>query len=64
MSQNAILAKCQSPKSLILLNFSMNLSETFRIDVNMDFANNVEADFWFRPPKQFEPKIQKKVQAW
>ena len=42
ISQNAIFAKCQSqsPKSLVL-HFSMNLSETFRIDVNMDFANNV-----------------------
>ena len=25
---------------LLLLHFSMNLSETLRIDVNMDFANN------------------------
>ena len=24
---------------ILLLNFSMNLSETFRIDVNIDFAN-------------------------
>ena len=30
--------KCHSPKSL-LLHFSMNLSETFRINVNMDFAH-------------------------
>ena len=40
ISQNTILAKWQSPKSL-LLHFLMNLSETFRIDVNMDFANNI-----------------------
>ena len=33
--QNAILVKCQSPQFLLLLHFSMNLSETFRIDVNM-----------------------------
>ena len=39
ISQNAILAKCQSPKSLLFLQFFMNLSETFRIDVNIDFAN-------------------------
>ena len=45
ISQNAILAKCQSPKSLLLLHFSMNLSETFRIDVNMDFANNLVRGF-------------------
>ena len=53
ISENAIFAKCQSPKSLLLLYFSMNLFETFRIDVNMDFANNIEAEFYFRPPKQF-----------
>ena len=34
LSQNAIFDKCQSPKFLPLLQFSMNLSETFRIDVN------------------------------
>ena len=39
ISQNPILSKCHSPKSLLLLHFSMNLSETFRIDVNMDFAH-------------------------
>ena len=39
ISQNSILCKCHSPKSLILLHFSMNLSETFRINVNMDFAH-------------------------
>ena len=38
ISQNHILLKCHSPKSLLLLHFSMNLSETFRINVNMDFA--------------------------
>ena len=41
ISQNAILAKCQSPKSLLLLHFFINLSETVRIDVNMDFTNNL-----------------------
>ena len=45
------------PKSLLLLHFPMNLSKTFRIDVYMDFANNLEAEFM--PPKHFEPKIQK-----
>ena len=29
ISQNPILPKCHSPKSLLLLHFSMNLSETF-----------------------------------
>ena len=38
ISQNPILPKCHSPKSLLLLHFSMNLFETFRINVNMDFA--------------------------
>ena len=44
ISQNAILAKCQSSKSLLLLQFLMDLSETFGINVNMDFANNLEAE--------------------
>ena len=53
ISQNAILAKCQSPKSLLLIHFSINLSETFKINVNMNFANNLEAECSFRPQKQF-----------
>ena len=44
ISRNAILTKCQSPKPLLFLHFSMNLSETFRIDVNIDFANSIEAE--------------------
>ena len=39
MSQNPILPKCHSPKSQLLLHFSMNLSETLRINVNMNFAH-------------------------
>ena len=39
LSQNSILRKCHSPKSLLLLHFSMNLSETLRINVNMDFVH-------------------------
>ena len=52
ISQNPILPKCHSPKSLLLLHFSMHLSESFRINVNMDFAhtNLIVADFCFRPP--------------
>ena len=38
ISQNPILPKCHSPKSLLLLHFSINLSETVRINVNMDFG--------------------------
>ena len=38
ISQNIILRKWRSPKSLPLLHFSIKFSETFRIDVNMDFA--------------------------
>ena len=41
ISQNPILPKCHSPKSLHLLHFSMNLFETFRINVNMDFADTL-----------------------
>ena len=39
ISQNPILPKCDSPKSILLLHFTMNLSENFRINVNMDFAH-------------------------
>ena len=45
LSQNPILPKCLSPKSLLLLQFSMNLSETFTIYVNMDFANTNHGRF-------------------
>ena len=45
ISQNLILPKCHSPKSL-LLHFSMNLSETVRINVNMDLGSK-----FFRRPK-------------
>ena len=45
ISQIPILPKCQSPKSLLLLHFSMNLTETFRIDVNMDFAKTSHDGF-------------------
>ena len=57
ISQNAILTKWQSPKSLLYstflllyifttpTTFFMNLSETFSIDENMDFANNMVCRF-------------------
>ena len=45
ISQNPFLPKCHSPKSLLLLHFSMNLSETFRINVNMDFAHTNSGRF-------------------
>ena len=62
ISQNAILAKCQSPKSILLLNFYVNLSETFRIDVNMDFANNLVRGFLIKASeKNYEPEIKKRV---
>ena len=41
ISQTPILPKFHLPKSLILLYFSMNLSENFRINVNMDFAHTI-----------------------
>ena len=55
ISQNPILPKCHSPKSLLLLHFSMNLSESYRINVNMDFAHTIRGRFLI------EPKIQKMV---
>ena len=45
ISQNPISPKCHSPKSLLLLYFSTNLSETFRINVNMDFAHTNRGRF-------------------
>ena len=52
-------SQCHSPKSLLLLHFSMNLSETFRINVNMDLAHtNCGLFFYSGPQKNFEPKIQ------
>ena len=47
ISQNPILPKCHSPKSLLLLHFSMNFSETFRMYVNMYFANTSSGRFLF-----------------
>ena len=51
-SQNAILAKCQSPKSLLLLHFFMKVSETFSIDINMDFANSLVREFLIQASKK------------
>ena len=63
--QNLILAKCQSPKSLLLLHFSMNLSETFRIDVNMVFANTNLGGFLIEGPQiSFEPKMNLNCFLW
>ena len=47
ISQNPILPKCHSPKSLLLLNFSMNLSKCFRINVNIDFAHTNRSRFFY-----------------
>ena len=52
ISQNPILPKCHSPKSLLLLHFSMNLSETFRINVNMDFAHTERGRFFIEASKK------------
>ena len=64
ISQNVILAKRKLPKYLLLLYFSMNLTGTFRIDVNMDFTNNITQQRIFDLGLQniFEPKIQKNGQ--
>ena len=56
LSQNPILPKCHSPKSLLLLHFSMNLSGTFRINVNMDFAHTI---FDLGLKKNLSPKSRK-----
>ena len=61
ISQNAILAQCQLPKSLLLLHFLMNLSQTFRIDVNMDFANNLVRGFLIYAPKKISAQNPKKT---
>ena len=45
ISQNSILPKCHSPKSLLLQHFSMNFSKTFRINVNIDFAHTHHSRF-------------------
>ena len=37
ISQNPILPKCHPPKILLLLHFSMNLTEIFRMNVNTGF---------------------------
>ena len=52
ISQNPILPKYHLPNSLLLLHFSMNLSETFRINVNMDFAHTSHDRFLISPPKK------------
>ena len=67
ISQNPILPKCHSPKSILLLHFSMNLSETFRINVNMDFAHTNhgrflnKAIFWILGTNSFGGLIQKSI---
>ena len=44
-----------------LLHFSMNLSETFSIDVNMDFANNLGSGILVQSHQKYcEPKIKKR----
>ena len=35
----------------------MNLSETFRIDVNMDFANTNHGGFLIKAPKKLSQKF-------
>ena len=42
-----VLQVYHSPKSLLLLHFSTNFSETFRINVNMDFAQTNHGFFGF-----------------
>ena len=57
-SQNPILPKCHSPKSLVLLHFAMILYETFRINVNIDFVHINRDRFLIEASKKIEPKIQ------
>ena len=52
ISQNSILPKCHLPKNLLLLHFSMNFSETFKINVNMDFALTNHSRFLIKASKK------------
>ena len=53
MAVSSDLILCHSPKSL-QLHLSTNLSETFRIDVNIDFAIMI-FDLQLRLPKKLSP---------
>ena len=61
-----MLLKWKSPSSLTLRHFSTNSSETFRIDVNMDFANTSCARFliYCKPPKKLSSKSKKNGFVW
>ena len=60
ISQNPILPKCYSPKKPTPT-FSINLSETLRINVNMDFAHNNRGLFLIKASKKnLGPKSKKK----
>ena len=58
ISHNPILPNWKSPKSLGTpgLNFSMNFSETFTINVKMDFANNNHGGFLKSISQKMWPK--------
>ena len=55
ISQNPILPKSHSSKSLLLLHFSMNLSKSFRINVNIDFAHTIRGRFLIEASKIQKP---------
>ena len=65
ISQNLILPKCHSLKSLLPLHFSMNLSESFGINVNMDFAPTIRSRILIDASKKnLSPKSKKKGFFW
>ena len=53
ISQNLILTKCHSTKSLLLLHFFNEFIWYFQNQFKYGFCNIlIVADFWFRPPKK------------
>ena len=57
ISQNPIFPKCHSPKSLLLHYCSMNFSEAFRINVNMDFAHTNHGRFLIKASQKMLAQI-------
>ena len=55
----------QKAYSSYIFHFPMNMSETFRINVNMDFAFIlIIADFCFRPQKDIGAQNKKNEGLW
>ena len=64
ISQNPILPKCHLPKKRSPPTFFlMNLSETFRINLKMDFAHTNDGRFLIEASKKILSPKSKKSQA-